>query len=130
MNKKILIADDEKEIVDLLGAALQREGMDVVVAYDGEEAKIKILNFRPDIVLLDLVMPRLDGWGVLKWLRQEMKMTTPAIIISARDQIGDVKKGYELRADYYIIKPVNPRDLIKAINLVSFIKESKGNEQN
>ena len=129
MIKKVLIADDEKEIVDLLGAALQREGMDVVVAYDGEDAKTKILNFGPDIVLLDLIMPRLDGWGVLKWLREEAKLSIPAIIISARDQVSDVKNAYNLAADHYMIKPVTVKDLIKAIHLVSFLKESK-NEGN
>jgi len=129
MGKKVLIADDEKEIVSILEAALVREGFEVIAAFDGQEAKAKILEHRPDVILLDLIMPGLDGWEVLQWLRKEEKLVTPTIIISAKDQMKEIKKSYALDADYYIIKPIRIKDLIKAIHTVSSLKTLDRNEE-
>ncbi len=123
--KKILIADDEKEVVTLLKKALTREGFDVVVAFDGNEAKSKILEERPDVILLDLVMPNLSGWKVLNWLRDEEKADTPVIIISAKNEMEDIKKSYSFKADYYIIKPIRIKDVIKSIYTVVSISEGE-----
>lgn len=122
MNKKILIADDEKDIVELLKVALERENFEVVVAFDGEEAKAKILTEQPSAILLDLMMPRLNGWEVLRWLREQEHSSTPTIIVSAKDEMKDIKKSYTLDADYYIIKPVSPKALIKGINTILSLK--------
>lgn len=118
MNKKILIVDDEKEMVEFLEQGLIREGFDAVCALDGTEAKQKILSEKPDVILLDLVMPGLDGWGVLRWLREEEKLNIPTIILSAQDDIGGMKQGYSLEADTYLVKPVSISDVIGGIRLV------------
>lgn len=114
--KKVLIAEDEKDVVEILQSGLAREGFKVVVAFDGEEAKLKINEEAPDVILLDLMMPRLNGWEVLRWLRLEKHSSTPTIIVSAKNEMADFKKGYALDADYYIIKPVKMQELIKGIN--------------
>lgn len=118
MSKKVLIADDEKELVDFLRGALVREGFDVVVASDGQEAKDRITEEEPDLILLDLIMPRVAGWEVLKWLREEKRSKIPTIIVSAKDQMDDIKKGYALEANYYIIKPVRIKDIVSGIRTI------------
>ena len=99
MNKKVLIVDDEEEFVTFLGSALKREGFEVISAFDGEEAKSKILQDKPNILLLDLAMPKINGWEVLRWLKQEKRLSIPTIIISAKDDLDNVKKTYDLQAD-------------------------------
>ena len=120
--KKILIADDEEKVVRLLEKALQRQGFVVVTASDGQEAKDKIIQEQPHMILLDLKMPRANGWEVLRWLREEQKCATPAIIISAKDDMEDIKKSYALAADHYILKPVRIIDVLKSIQAVGLIK--------
>ena len=116
--KKILVADDEKEFATFLSAALRREGFDVLPAFDGIEAKKIIENNKPDVAILDLVMPRLNGWEVLKWVK-EKEYKIPVIILSARDDFNEIKNAYNLDADYYISKPVSVKDIVKGINTVS-----------
>ncbi len=121
---KVLIADDEVEMVDVLKNALEREGFSVVSAYDGQQAKEQIIQHRPDMILLDIKMPRLDGWEFLRWLREEEKLDTPTIIISAHDHMENVKKSYSFAADYFIAKPIRIKDLIKGIYTVKYLKEN------
>ena len=118
MVRKILIVDDEREVVEFLQKGLVKEGFCVVSAFDGLEAKRKIKDEKPDLILLDLVMPGLNGWEVLKWLRQEEKLSTPVIILSAKDALSDMKQGYQLKADTYLVKPININDVVSAIDLV------------
>lgn len=115
MPKKILIVDDEKETVSFLEKGLIHRGFDVVTAFDGVQAKEKITKENPDIILLDLVMPRLGGLEVLKWLRQEVKSKTPAVIVSAKGDMTDIKQGYDCAADTYLVKPVTIEDIMQAI---------------
>ena len=115
--KKILIADDERDFVTFLSVALKREGFDVFTAFDGLEAKEKIEEDNPDIVILDLIMPHLNGWEVLKWIKEEERKI-PVIILSAKDDFDDIKNTYNLNADYYMTKPVSVRDIVKGINTV------------
>jgi len=122
--KKVLIADDEEHIAALLAVILKKEGFDPVVAHDGQEAKEKFLSDSPDLVLLDLDMPRVNGWQFLQWLRQEKKLSTPVIIVSGRGQMNDLRKGYDLQADYYLVKPLNAKDIIKGIMVVSSLKKT------
>lgn len=122
MRKKILIAEDEKEVVEFLKEVLEKEGFEVIVAFDGEEAKSKILKENPDVLILDIVMPKVDGWQLLEWLRKEKTSSLPTIIVSAKDKMKDVKKGYELEADYYMVKPLDVRDLIKGIRTILTLK--------
>ncbi|MCQ9205638.1 MAG: response regulator [Omnitrophica bacterium] len=114
--KRILIVDDEKDTVSFLERGLSREGFEVIVAFDGIEAKNKIVHDEPKVILLDLVMPGLDGWGVLKWMK-ERKLNIPTIIVSARDEMEDMKRGI-LEADTYLVKPVSVSDVLKGINVI------------
>lgn len=122
MNKKILISDDDKEVVGFLAKGLNREGFETVVAFDGLEAKDKIIREQPDVIILDLIMPRMNGWEVLKWLRKDAKLATPTIIVSAKDEMADLKKGYSLEADTYLIKPVSIDDVLRGIHVVCSLK--------
>ncbi len=131
MSKKILIADDEQDVVMILQSALKREGFEVITAADGQEAKEKIIGEAPDVVLLDLMMPRLNGWQVLEWLRREHRSNVPTIIISGKDEMGSIKKSYDLEADYYIIKPVKLADVLKGIETILFLKtQEKDDSEN
>ena len=122
MRKKILIAEDEKEVVEFLKRTLEKEGFEVIVAFDGEEARRKIIEENPDALILDIVMPKLDGWQLLEWLRKEKASSIPTIIVSAKDKMEDIKKGYKLEADYYMVKPLEARNLIKAIKTILTFK--------
>ena len=115
---KILIADDEKEIVEALRSFLEKQDLVVFSAYDGEEAKAKILEADPDIVLLDLIMPKANGFEVLKWIRESISRRIPVIILSVKDKFEDIKKGYGFDADFYLPKPFTNQDLLRGINTV------------
>jgi DNA-binding response OmpR family regulator len=116
--KKILISDDDKEAALFLQKGLQREGFDVCLAFDGEEAKAAIKENKPDLVLLDLMMPKINGWQVLEWLRQEEKSPIPVIVVSAKDELSDLKKCYGLKADTYLVKPIDVTNVLTAIHAV------------
>lgn len=109
MNEKILVVDDEKPIVDILKYNLSKEGYDVLVAYDGEEAISIALEENPDLILLDIMLPKQDGFSVCKKLRE--KITTPIIMLTARGEEVDKVLGLELGADDYITKPFSMREL-------------------
>lgn len=118
-NKTILIADDEKEVVNLLERGLSRKGFAVLTANDGAEAKKKILEEKIDLVILDLVMPRMDGWEVLKWMRERASLDTPVIIVSGKNEVVDAKYGYNLEADSYLVKPIDLEKLLGVIAVVT-----------
>lgn len=123
MAYKLLVVDDEKDITDTLAKTLKREGYEVVVAYDGEEALQKVKQDDPDIILLDLVMPKLNGFEVLKEIREKYKdKWRPAIIISAKVDLESVKKGYDLEADHYLTKPCSTENILHGIKtMISLI---------
>jgi len=123
MAVKILIADDEPQITEILKHAFLREGFEVVIASDGRQARELIDKESPAVVILDLMMPVEDGWQVLRWLRQEKKSALPVIIMSAKDEMTDLRASYDLAADHYAVKPVLPQELIKAVRTVMLIKE-------
>lgn len=130
MGIKVLIADDEKEVVTFVESALTREGFSVITAFDGEQAKAKILADKPNVIILDLIMPCLGGWEVLRWMREQQQITTPAIILSAKDQMDDIKKSYALEADHYIVKPTKAKDLVSAIKtILSFSSGEETHEE-
>lgn len=122
MNKtlKILVADDEKDILDVMVKKIRQERYEVISASDGQEAWDKIQKDDPDIVLLDLNMPNLHGFEVLKKIREQTDNQTwkPVIIVSAQDELDDIKQGYALEADHYITKPCSMVDVVKAIKLM------------
>ena len=115
---KILIVDDEKEIVDGLRRFLDRQGFETHVAFDGEEAKEQIKLIHPDAVLLDLIMPKANGFEVLLWIRENIHKRIPVIILSIKDTLEDVKRGYNFDADLYLPKPSTHQDLLRGVQTV------------
>ena len=116
MNKKVLIVDDEPDIAGILDAYLQREGYRTAIAHDGIEAIERYLNWRPDLVLLDTLLPGRSGAEVLNIIRQAGD--TPVIMVTAiggeYDKIGALRHG----ADDYIVKPFNPREVVARVHAV------------
>ncbi|MBL7130708.1 MAG: response regulator [Candidatus Omnitrophica bacterium] len=113
---KILVVDDDKDIVEMLKSKLTREQYEVVVAYDGKQALRKVSKEDPDIILLDLMLPKKNGFEVLQDIRQKHnERWRPVIIVSARTEIESFKKGYSLQADHYITKPCNFEDILRGI---------------
>ena len=111
--KTILIVDDEKTIVDMLVYNLQKEGYNTLEANDGEEAVNIALNEKPDLVLLDIMLPKMDGLAVCKRIRQSLNI--PILMISAKDEEIDKILGLELGADDYITKPFSVRELVARV---------------
>lgn len=109
MDKKILIVDDEKPIVDVLKFNLEKDGYETVEAYDGEQAVEMALETKPDLIILDVMLPKMDGFTVCKKIRQ--KLTCPIIMLTAKDEIVDKIIGLELGADDYMTKPFSMREL-------------------
>ena len=111
MKKKVLVVDDEQSIVTLLKYNLQQAGYDVLTAMDGEEGLNLALTANPDVILLDLMLPKKDGMDVCKELRQQ-KVLTPILMLTAKDDEFDKVLGLELGADDYIVKPFLPKELL------------------
>ncbi len=117
---KILIADDEEAVLGIMAKKIASKGYEIITAQDGQEAWYKIVNELPDIILLDLKMPKMDGWAVLSQLRQNppTKRWQPVIIISAIKDLESLKKGVSMQADHYLTKPCRIEDILKAIRLM------------
>jgi two-component system KDP operon response regulator KdpE len=113
MGEKILIIDDEDTTVDLLSILLAHKGFEVIKAYRAEEGLRKAYRTHPDLVLLDIMMPDMDGWEVCRRLRELSDM--PIVFLTARTEIKDVVKGLEMGADDYIVKPHDNEELIARI---------------
>ncbi len=106
---RILVVDDEKRIVDLVRLYLEREGFIVDEAFEGQQALDMISNVSYDLIILDLMLPVIDGWTVCKQIRE--KYDTPVIMLTARGEEFDKVLGFELGADDYVVKPFSPREL-------------------
>ena len=130
MSYRILVADDEKDIVASLQKCLLREGYLVSVAFDGEEALLRVKEDNPDIVLLDLMMPKRNGFEVLQAIRKDFKdKWRPVIIISGQADLDSVKKGYALEADHYLTKPVTMEVILHGVQtMISLIPLRRDNE--
>ncbi len=113
MDKKILVVDDEQPIADILQFNLEKEGYEVIVAYDGDEALIKAEAEKPDMVLLDVMLPIKDGMEVCRELRKNFDM--PIIMLTAKDSEIDKVLGLEMGADDYVTKPFSNRELIARV---------------
>ena len=113
---KILIADDDRNICELLKLYLEKEDYAVVLAGDGEEALRVFDEEAPDMILLDVMMPKLDGWQVLREMRK--KSECPIIMITAKGETFDKVLGLELGADDYVVKPFEPKEIIARIKAV------------
>ena len=121
----ILVVDDERNIVQLAKIYLRNEGYTVETAVNGREALEKVRQVGPSLVLLDLMMPELDGWEVTKQLRKAGDV--PIIILTARDDDVDKVIGLELGADDYVTKPFNPRELVARVKAV--LRRTEGRQQ-
>jgi two-component system, OmpR family, alkaline phosphatase synthesis response regulator PhoP len=125
MPKKILAVDDERHIVRLVQVNLERAGYTVVTAFDGREALEKVESEQPDLVVLDVMMPYMDGFEVLQTLRKNQSTRDlPVIMLTAKAQDADVFRGWQSGVDFYLTKPFNP------IELISFVKRilNKGDD--
>ena len=111
--KKILVVDDEKPISDIVKFNLDKEGYDVYTAYDGEEALAKVKEVEPDLILFDLMLPKIDGLEVAREVRKNYDM--PIIMVTAKDSEIDKVLGLELGADDYVTKPFSNRELIARV---------------
>lgn len=110
----ILIVDDEKKISDIIAFNLEKEGYNTIIANNGKKAIEKIKHRRPDLVILDIMMPEINGIDVLKWIRK--KYSFPVIILTAKESEDDKVLGLELGADDYVVKPFSMKELIARVN--------------
>ena len=116
---KILVVDDEIYIVHILDFSLGMEGYDVITALDGEQAIEKARAEKPDLIVLDIMMPKLDGYETCKMLKaDDVTKDIPVILLSAKGRNVDQKVGFEVGADDYITKPFSPRKLVERINAI------------
>ncbi len=113
---KVLVVDDDPGIVKVVRAYLEQDGFDVLVAYDGKKAMQIARNDKPDLVVLDLMLPEMDGWDVCRALRKESDV--PIIMLTARVEESDKLIGLELGADDYVTKPFSPRELVARVRTV------------
>ena len=123
MANKILVVDDESDILEVLQKRLIKAGYEVVTAADGEEALVRMKENDPDLVLLDLMLPKLNGFEVLKEIRQKFaNKWRPVIIISAKTELDAVKECYNLEADLYLSKPCNMDSIVRGVEtMISII---------
>ncbi|MCE5199184.1 MAG: response regulator [Armatimonadota bacterium] len=119
MARKILACDDEKHIVRLVQVNLERAGYEVVTANDGKEALEKVNSENPDLVVLDVMMPYMDGFEVLQNLRRNSATRDiPVIMLTAKAQDADVFKGWQSGVDCYLTKPFNPMELLSFVKRI------------
>lgn len=113
---KALIVDDDRVLADVLAFTLRREGFQITLAYDGEAALERWAEEQPDLIVLDVNMPRLDGFAVCRRIREEAD--TPIILLTVRGEEDDIVHGLKLGADDYITKPFSPRQLVARAHAV------------
>ena len=125
---KVLIAEDEADIRQLISFNLERESYDTLLAGDGEEAVLIAYNKIPDLIILDLMLPKMDGFSVFKELRLDSRTKDiPVIMLTAKAQLDDVIAGLEMGADDYLTKPFSPKELVLRVKaLLKRVKTSKG----
>lgn len=119
MKKKILIVDDEEVILKILRLRLSKLGYEVREAADGEQAIEQLENADFDLLILDILMPKKDGWQVLREVKSNPRTKNiPVIILTAKDEDIDMSKGYSLGADYYMTKPFTTAQLVWGLKLM------------
>ncbi len=116
MRKRILVVDDERYIVNILDFTLGAEGFEVVSAANGEEALKKAMKIAPDLIVLDVMMPKIDGFEVCRALKaKDDTKDVPVILLTAKDRDKDRKKGEEVGADLFMTKPFSPSRLVDEV---------------
>ena len=126
MDRKILVVDDEKPIVDILRYNLEKDGFSVIEANDGAKGLELALSEKPDLILLDIMLPKMDGFDVCKKVRE--KRNVPIIMITAREEEVDKVLGLELGADDYITKPFSVRELMARVKANMRRVQGNGND--
>lgn len=130
MAKKILTCDDERNIVRLIQVNLERQGYDVVTAYNGRECLEVVEREHPDLIVLDLMMPEMHGFEVLEVLKKNPETAQiPVIMLTARTQDQDVLKGWQAGVECYLTKPFNPIELITFIKRIFAVEEQDAPEK-
>ncbi len=119
---KILVVDDEKNICELLRLYLDKEGFEVLMAYDGEQAVESVKRNSPALVLLDIMMPKVDGWEAVRQIREFSKV--PIILLTAKGETFDKVMGLELGADDYVVKPFDTKEVVARVKAV--LRRSEG----
>lgn len=127
MQYKILIVDDDENICELLNLYLKKDGFDTILAYNGMQAVEYSEKFSPDLILLDIMLPQLDGWQVCREIRK--KSDVPIIMLTAKGETFDKILGLELGADDYITKPFDTKEVIARIKAVLRRTNDKENQQ-
>ena len=115
-NEKILVVDDDVNICELLRLYLEKEGYTVSIVNDGESAVKSFGEIQPDLMLLDIMLPRLDGWQVCREIRQNSKV--PIIMLTAKSEERDELLGFDLGVDEYISKPFSPKILVARVEAI------------
>lgn len=129
-SEKILVVDDEPYIVEVIEINLLKAGYKVITAYDGEEALKKVEQEKPDLVVCDVNMPKLDGFEVLKRLKSNMATRyLPVVMLTARSSDEDVFKGWHFKADQYLTKPFNPQQVVVVVNNIFKDREEEVKER-
>ncbi len=128
MVKKVLVADDHAETVALIRDALTRHGYDVIEAGNGAECLEKVEESEPDLIILDVHMPVLNGFDALRLLRKRAQANLPVIILSGRGDLQDVRKGWKRGADIYLTKPVRVGAIVAAVRWL--LREEEENAMN
>ncbi|MDD4954463.1 MAG: response regulator [Candidatus Omnitrophica bacterium] len=124
--RKILIVEDEKETLTFLADGLRRLEFTVETSEDGKDAIQKVQDFMPDVVVLDIMLPQLDGLEVLRWIKKN-KPDVFVMLATGKKEIDDIKKGYSMEADYYVTKPYTIDEILKGINVILSFKETSFN---
>lgn len=115
--KKVLLIEDNKNIIKVISMLLNNEGFDIKVEKDGVNGVETALEWEPDLILLDIKLPKMNGFLVCETLRDNEKTEdTKIIIVSAKAEEEDIQRGFELGADEYMTKPINPNELLEIIN--------------
>ena len=127
---RILVVEDEPDIASFLKKGLEENGYEVMVAYDGEIALRLLMNDPFDMVLLDIILPKINGTEVCKKLRQELHFTKPIIMLTALGSTDDIVSGLDIGADDYLVKPIKFRELLARVKAHSRRMETKSNDSN
>lgn len=131
MAKTILAVDDERSIVRLVQVNLERHGYQVVTAFDGREAMEKIAANRPDLIVMDVMMPYMDGFSVLQELRRDpATRELPVIMLTAKAMDSDVFRGYQIGADCYLTKPFHPGELLNFVRRIFEAQDAQERDEN
>src|SRR5512145_51096 len=116
---RVLVVEDEPDVAEMIRYNLGKEGYDVRVAGNGTEALRQVKEARPDVILLDIMVPHLNGWEICRRLKQDREtVAIPVIMVTGRAEEGDKVLGFEMGADDYVTKPFSPRELVARVRAV------------